>query len=206
MDHSEPWLDWAVELQSIAQAGLYYGKDRFDRERYQRVREIAAQMLSHKTGISPEKVQDLFCCETGYQTPKLDTRAAIFQDEKILLVRENDGRWSLPGGWVDVNVSVKENAVKEVREEAGLEVTADLVVAIHDRKKHNRPVYPYNVCKVFVLCSLIGGSFQPNIETLDSGYFPLNGLPPLAEEKNTREQIELCFQASRAEHWKTVLE
>lgn len=206
MDHSEPWLDWAVELQSIAQAGLYYGKDRFDRERYQRVREIAAQMLSHKTGISPEKVQDLFCCETGYQTPKLDTRAAIFQDEKILLVRENDGRWSLPGGWVDVNVSVKENAVKEVREEAGLEVTADLVIAIHDRKKHNRPVYPYNVCKVFVLCSLIGGSFQPNIETLDSGYFPLSGLPPLAEEKNTREQIELCFQASRAEHWKTVLE
>ena len=119
MDHSEPWLDWAVELQSIAQAGLYYGKDRFDRERYQRVREIAAQMLSHKTGISPEKVRDLFCCETGYQTPKLDTRAAIFQGETILLVQETDGRWSLPGGWVDAGLSVKENTIKEVREEAG---------------------------------------------------------------------------------------
>ena len=133
MDHSEPWLDWAVELQSIAQAGLYYGKDRFDRERYQRVREIAAQMLSHKTGISPEKVQDLFCCETGYQTPKLDTRAAIFQDEKILLVRENDGRWSLPGGWADVDISVKDNTVKEVKEEAGLDVSADWVIAVQDR-------------------------------------------------------------------------
>lgn len=206
MEHKEPWLEWAIELQSLAQAGLYYGKDPFDRERYQRIREIAAEMAAEKTELSPEKVRELFCCETGYQTPKLDTRAAIFQKDRVLLVQENTGRWSLPGGWVDVDLSIGENAVKEVREEAGLEVTADLVIAIHDRKKHNRPVYPYNVCKVFVLCSLIGGSFQPNIETLDSGYFPLSGLPPLAEEKNTREQIELCFQASRAEHWKTVLE
>lgn len=206
MDHSEPWLDWAVELQSIAQAGLYYGKDRFDRERYQRVREIAAQMLSHKTGISPEKVQDLFCCETGYQTPKLDTRAAIFQDGKILLVRENTGRWSLPGGWVDVNVSVKENAVKEVREEAGLEVTADTVIAVQDRDKHNRPIYAWKVCKIFVLCSLIGGHFTPNIETTESGYFALEDLPPLAEEKNTREQVELCFRARAAERWTTLLD
>ena len=206
MDHSEQWLDWAVELQAIAQAGLHYGRDVFDRERYQRIRDIAAEMICHKTDISPEKVRQLFCSESGYQTPKLDTRAAIFQKDRVLLVQENTGRWSLPGGWVDVDLSIGENAVKEVREEAGLEVTADLVIAIHDRKKHNRPVYPYNVCKVFVLCSLIGGSFQPNIETLDSGYFPLSGLPPLAEEKNTREQIELCFQASRAEHWKTVLE
>ena len=201
MDHSEPWLDWAVELQSIAQAGLYYGKDRFDRERYQRVREIAAQMLSHKTGISPEKVQDLFCCETGYQTPKLDTRAAIFQDEKILLVRENDGRWSLPGGWVDVNVSVKENAVKEVREEAGLEVSADWVIAVQDREKHNRPVHAYKVCKIFVMCSVLGGEFTPNIETVASGFFGLDELPKLAEEKNNAEQIKMCFDARRAEHW-----
>ena len=206
MDHSEPWLDWAVELQSIAQAGLYYGKDRFDRERYQRVREIAAQMLSHKTGISPEKVQDLFCCETGYQTPKLDTRAAIFQDEKILLVRENDGRWSLPGGWVDVNVSVKENTIKEVREEAGLEVTADTVIAVQDREKHNRPRYAWKVCKIFVLCSLVGGHFTPNIETTESAYFALEDLPPLAEQKNTREQIEMCFAAYHDKNWKTLMD
>ena len=206
MDKNEKWLKWAVKLQAIAQAGLYYGRDKFDLERYEQIRDIAAEMISYKSEIPVEKVKDLFCNETGYQTPKLDTRAAVFKGDKILLVQESSGRWSLPGGWVDVDLSIGENAVKEVREEAGLEVTADLVIAIHDRKKHNRPVYPYNVCKVFVLCSLIGGSFQPNIETLDSGYFPLNGLPPLAEEKNTREQIELCFQASRAEHWKTVLE
>ncbi|MCI9556718.1 MAG: NUDIX hydrolase [Lawsonibacter sp.] len=206
MDTMEKWLEWAIELQALAQAGLFYCKDPYELERCQRIREISAEMLARQTDLPVEKVRDLFCNETGYQTPKLDTRAAIFQKDRVLLVQENTGRWSLPGGWVDVDLSIGENAVKEVREEAGLEVTADLVIAIHDRKKHNRPVYPYNVCKVFVLCSLIGGSFQPNIETLDSGYFPLSGLPPLAEEKNTREQIELCFQASRAEHWKTVLE
>ena len=102
----EQWLEWAIELQSLAQAGLTYGKDIFDRERYERIREISAEIMAYKTDIPVQKVKDLFCNETGYQTPKLDTRAAIFQNGKILLVKENSGKWSLPGGWVDVNVSV----------------------------------------------------------------------------------------------------
>ena len=110
----EQWLEWAIELQSLAQAGLTYGKDIFDRERYERIREISAEIMAYKTDIPVQKVKDLFCNETGYQTPKLDTRAAIFQNGKILLVKENSGKWSLPGGWVDVNVSVKENTIKEV--------------------------------------------------------------------------------------------
>ena len=102
----EKWLEWAIELQSLAQAGLTYGKDIYDKERYERIREISAEIVSNYTDMSIEKVKDLFCNEVGYQTPKLDTRAAIFEDGKILLVRENNGKWSLPGGWVDVNVSV----------------------------------------------------------------------------------------------------
>ena len=145
MDGSERWLEWAVELQSLAQAGLHYGKDVFDRERYERIREIAAEMVSHQSEIPVEKVKDLFCNETGYQTPKLDTRAAIFQDGKILLVKEKDGRWSLPGGWCDVNVSVGENTVKEVKEEAGLDVVAEKLIAVQDRARHNLPLYAYGV-------------------------------------------------------------
>ena len=203
MEHKEPWLEWAIELQSLAQAGLYYGKDPFDRERYQRIREIAAEMAAEKTELSPEKVRELFCCETGYQTPKLDTRAAIFQGDSILLVRERDGRWSLPGGWVEVTLSVKENTIKEVKEEAGLDVSADRIIAVQDREKHNKPVYAWRVCKIFVLCTLVGGAFVPNTETIESGWFPLDSLPPLAEEKNNREQIALCFEAHRAENWET---
>lgn len=202
-EKNEKWLDWAIELQSLAQAGLTYGRDVYDRERYQRIREISAEMVSYKTEIPVDKVKDLFCNETGYQTPKLDTRAAVFKEDRILLVRENDGKWSLPGGWVDVNVSVKENTIKEVKEEAGLDVTADRIIAVQDRNKHNLPVYAYGICKIFVLCTVLGGEFQRNTETTGSGYFARDELPRLAEEKNTEEQIDLCFRAYREKNWET---
>ena len=200
------WVDWAKELQFIAQVGLTYSKDRFDRERFQRVREIAAQIMSDGCDMPPEIVRNLFCNESGFQTPKLDTRAAIFQEGKILLVRERSGLWSLPGGWVDVMESVRSNTEKEVREEAGLEVRALRLIALHDRNKHNSPPYAYNICKVFVLCELIGGRFRENLETTESRYFSLDELPSLAEEKNTRAQIELCFVAARDPQWQPVFD
>ncbi len=206
MNERPQWLKWAIELQALAQAGLEYGHDKFDLERYERIRDIAAEIMARHTDLPMDKVRDLFCNESGYHTPKLETRAAIFQGEKILLVQESDGLWALPGGWADVDITVGENTVKEVREEAGPEVTADLVIALQDQHRHNRPVNAYGVCKVLVLCSLVGGSFQPNLETLDSGWFALDELPPLATGKITEEQIRLCFDAYHAEHWTTLLD
>lgn len=204
MKKNEKWLQWAVELQSLAQAGLFYGKDPYDLERYERIREISAEMISCKTEIPLEKVKNLFCNETGYQTPKIDTRAAIFQDEKILLVHEANGTWALPGGWVDVNVSVEENIVKEVKEEAGLDVQVKRIIAVQDREKHNLPVYAYKVCKIFMQCEVTGGAFVPNIETTGFDYFAINELPCLAEEKNNREQIEMCFRAMHSKIWEAL--
>lgn len=207
MDANERLLAWAVELQALAQAGLHYSKDPYDIERFARIRELSAEMLAERTELPKEKLRDLFCCETGYQTPKLDTRAAIFRDDAILLVRERrTGNWSLPGGWVDVNLSVMESAVKEVREEAGLHVTVERVIAVQDREKHNLPVYAWKVCKVFLLCAAHGGQFVENTETTESGYFPLDALPPLSTEKNTREQIAMCFDACRAKDWSTLID
>ena len=141
MDGSLRWLKWAAELQSLAQAGLWYSRDVYDRERFERVREIAAEMAAYGSDTPLEKVRTLFCGESGYQTPKLDTRAAIFRDDKILLVRENDGLWSLPGGWVDVGLSIGENAVKEVREEAGLDARPERLIAVQ-QPQHGRPGLP----------------------------------------------------------------
>lgn len=203
MEQNETWLQWAVELQALAQAGLTYGKDVYDRERYQRIREISAEILAFKTGIPLETVTGLFCEEAGYQTPKLDTRAAIFREDEILLVHEKDGTWSLPGGWCDVNLSAAENVVKEVKEEAGLDVHPELVIAVQDREKHNRPVYANKICKIFFLCTSLGGEFVPNSETTETGYFPLEALPPLATAKVTAEQIKMCFEAKNAAHWVT---
>ena len=200
-EQEHQWLEWAKELQFIAQAGLTYTKDPFGKERFERVREIAAEIVSLQGRLPLAQVKDLFCNETGFQTPKLDTRAAIFKDDKILLVEENDGTWSLPGGWVDVMETVKSNTVKEVEEEAGLDVEAVRVIALHDRNLHNQPPYAYNVCKVFVLCEVKGGCFHPNIETVGSGYFGLDELPPLSVDKNSYQQIEMCFAARSDKDW-----
>lgn len=168
---NDKWIDFAIRLQSIAQAGLQYGKDKYDKERYEEIRSIAAEMISVKTDISVERVYDLFCNETGYQTPKVDTRAAVFIDGKILLVHENNGTWSLPGGWCDVNQSVASNTEKEVREESGLTVKSEKIIAVQDWRKHNVTNYAYGVIKIFVQCKYEFGEFEKNIETTEIGFF-----------------------------------
>lgn len=200
------FLSWAKDLQSIAQAGLYYGKDVFDRERYEKIREISAQMMSEISDLEVGKVKELFCNEIGYQTPKIDTRAAVFKNDRILLVKEKNGTWSLPGGWCDYNVSVAENAVKETREESGLDVDVIRLIAVQDRAKHNSPLYPYGVCKIFFECSINGGAFKENIETAGADFFSENSLPELATEKNNEEQLKMCFRAHRDEHWIPLVE
>lgn len=204
MKNADKILNWAIELQAMSQTALYFCKDKFDIERFQRIREISAEMVALKTDLSFEKVKDLFCSDEGYQTPKIDTRGAIFDGEKILLVRENDGRWTLPGGWCEFNLSPAENTVKEVKEESGLDVTVDKLVCVHDRARRNAKTYPFGVAKFFFLCSKIDGEFQKNIETVESKYFAENEIPDnLAEEKCTAEQIKLCFAAHRVEFWET---
>lgn len=201
------WLAWAVEIQFLAQAGIAYSKDPYDLERFERLREIAAEIMGAKSGLDMETVRGLFCSETGFQTPKMDTRAAIFRGGKILLVQEKDsGLWSLPGGWVDVNQSVRDNTVKEAWEESGLRVEPLRLIALHDRNRHNPPPYAYGVCKIFVLCEERGGCFRPNAETFGSGWFGREELPPLALEKNTPEQVRLCFDAAADPCWNPVFD
>lgn len=200
----DKFIRLAMEIQSLAQAGLAYTSNVYDIERYERLREISAEMISEKSNMSLEKVKDLFCNETGYQTPKIDTRAAVFKDGKILLTHENNGTWALPGGWCDVLESVKSNTIKEVKEETGLDVETIKIIAVQDRNKHNKPIYAYGVCKIFVLCNLIGGEFVKNIETTETGYFSLDEIPDnLAEEKTNKEQIEMCFEAYKDVNWQT---
>lgn len=197
------WLEWAKEIQFIAQAGIEYSPDPFDRERFSRLREIAAEMLSAMTELPLQKVRDLFCNETGFQTPKLDSRAAIIGEGKILLVQERDGLWSLPGGWVDVDQTIASNLVKEAREEAGLEVKPGRLVALHEYSRRNcRRPFPYNIIKAFVLCEAVGEpQLEANPETCAVKWFAPDALPPLHTGKQTAEQIALCFAAYADEYW-----
>jgi len=203
----EKWLEWAAKLQSIAQAGLTYSENQYDIDRYQQIRNISVEILHEYTGISHEKIKDLFASETGYQTPKVDIRASVFKDNKILLVREKiDGSWSLPGGWADVNSSVGESAVRECIEEAGAHVRPKRIIAIQQADKHYDFPYPYTIYKIFVECELVENNFTDNTETLEAGFFPIDSLPPLSTERNTPQQIQMCFKAKKLKIFETIFD
>lgn len=204
MSEQEQWLKWARELQALAQSALYWCKDPYDIERFQRIRDISAEIMAAKTGLNLDTVKDLFCNETGYQTPKIDTRAAIIQNGKILLVQEKNGKWAMPGGWCDVDQPPASNTVKEAKEEAGMEVRVLRLVSAEDQDIHNYPPNAYKIIKLMFLCEPLSGAFVPNTETVASGWFAEDALPePMAKEKCTAEQVHLCFEASRTKNWET---
>ena len=192
-------LSIAKRLQSIAQAGIFYSEDKpFDRERYEEISDLSVQILSNLTDEPIEKISNLFTQERdGYQTPKVDIRAVVFNElGEILMVKEKvDCCWSLPGGWADVGYSPSEVAVKEVREETGLEVKTVRLLAVMDKKNHSHPPEGWYVYKIFILCEKIGGSIlSDTVETSDIQYFSLENLPPLSEPRNVYSQIKLMFE------------
>ncbi|MTI68338.1 MAG: NUDIX hydrolase [Firmicutes bacterium] len=201
------WLKWAKELQAIAQTGLEYSKDKFDIERYQEIRKLSIEIMSEYTDIDHGKLNDLFANEVGYQTPKVDVRAAIFRNEEILLVKEkSDNKWALPGGWADIETSIYENVVKESMEEAGAKVKPKRIIAIFDRRKHRTDNYPYSVYNVFVECDYIKGEYIKNIETSDAQFFKIENLPELSETRNSKDQIKLCFKAKKEDKFEALFD
>ncbi|MGL4573130.1 MAG: NUDIX hydrolase [Clostridium sp.] len=203
----EKWLNWAKRLQSIAQSGITYSKDKYDIERFEEIRNLSSEILKEYTDIPTEKVKDLFCNEKGYQTPKVDVRAAIFINNKILLVKESlDNKWALPGGWAEIDLSIKENAIKESFEEAGVNITPVKLIAVLDKNKHSSTLSPYSVYKVFVLCNFISGEFKENIETDDSSLFSIDNLPNLSLERNSYEQVKMCFDFNENQNLNTIFD
>lgn len=192
------WLDWAKQLQSIAQAGLTYSKDVYDLERFELIRNISVDILAHYTDMDRTVIKDLFANETGYATPKVDVRGVVFKDGKILMVRENmDGRWALPGGWADIGLTPSEVAVKEIKEESGFDVKAVKLLAVMDMKCHPHPPSSYHIYKMLIQCEIIGGRAAEGVETSAVKFFAENELPPLSTARNTSSQIEMAFHLSK---------
>lgn len=193
MEANLKWLDWAKQIQGIAQTGLAYTKDVYDKERYEQLRALSLEIMGQYTDMESSKLLDLFAGEYGYATPKVDIRGVVIQDDRILLVREKEeGEWSLPGGWADLLLSPSEIAVKEVREESGYEVKTLGLLAVLDNHKHNPPA-PYHAYKLFIHCEITGGKAQEGVETSGVAFFGKDELPELSQSRNTEEQIKLMF-------------
>jgi ADP-ribose pyrophosphatase YjhB (NUDIX family) len=192
---AEPaWLAIGRELKAIAQIGLTFNRDPYDRARYERIRELAAAVLAAGSGHDARALREAFRVETGYATPKVDVRAAAFDSGRILLVREvSDGGWTLPGGWADVNESPSVSAVREVAEESGFEARAVKLAAVYDYRKRNRPHHLDSIYKLFFICELTGGCARPSIETSEVAFFARHELPNLSVGRTTAAQIERMF-------------
>ncbi|MBN1124959.1 MAG: NUDIX hydrolase [Sedimentisphaerales bacterium] len=193
------WMRWAKELAAIAQNGLTYTESHYERERYEKVRQIATEMISAGTGIRSRELLSLYAGENGYATPKVDVRGVVFRDDKILLVKEAvDNGWTLPGGWADPCQSPTEAVVREVWEESGFEVRATRLLAVYDRSKHaHRPLMPFHIYKIFILCEIIGGGPQTSHETLDVDFFAEDNIPELSISRTLPEQIHRMFEYYR---------
>lgn len=192
-------LTWARRLQAIAQNGLTYAVNNYDVERYTQVQQLAAEMMaSTDPAVTPQRIAEFFSREAGHATPKVDVRAGVFRDDRILLVREiSDGGWTMPGGWADVGDAPSAAAVREVKEESGYEVRATKLVAAYDRDRRGHPPIPYHAYKLFFLCELTGGSASTSNETDAVDFFAEDKLPPLSLTRTLHEQIGLMFRHYR---------
>lgn len=188
------WLEFAKKVHAIAETGLTFCKNEYDIERYEQLKQLSFEMLGELGNTSPEIVSQMFAHQRGYQTPKIDVRAVIVENGKILMVKEKvDEHWTLPGGWADVGLTPYENAVKETWEEAGLIVEPVKLLAVMDKKCHDHPPTPWYCYKMFVLCNRKGGELKAGMETLDVAFFEQDKLPPLSIERITEGQVHIIF-------------
>jgi ADP-ribose pyrophosphatase YjhB (NUDIX family) len=189
------WLKWITELQAIAQNGLTYCKDEFDKQRYLRLREMAAELAAYSSKFPLEKIKKTFDLEEGYATPKLDVRSFILQNNKLLLVRERaDDLWTLPGGFADINESPSEAVVRETKEETGFNVTAIRLLALWDKLKHDHPFRWPHLYKCFFYCTLVSGEATINLEISEIDFFDINHLPPLSTPRVTQKQLIRLYE------------
>ena len=202
------WFSWARELAAISQTGLHYSKDQFDRERFERIAEIAREIVADRCPDAGD-LKATFTSDRGYPCPKLDTRAAVFDRQgRILMVQENSGLWDLPGGWLDDGQTAVSNALKEVREEACMHATFKKLVAVMERNAHNTPKFTFGVLKFFIECAEGPMDFKPTDETRDCRFFARDELPldRLRLDTCTKDQILMCFEAHADPAWRPVIE
>lgn len=188
------WLSWARKIQALAQAGLHYAENEYDLDRYRQFQQLASEILASYTQFDEQEVLDHFALADGYSTPKVDVRAAVVEDGKLLMVRERlDGGWCLPGGWVDVGDRPANAAEREAFEESGYQVRAARLIGVYDANRLGELRF-HHAFKLVFLCERIGGNLATSFETSDVGWFDRQSIPqPFSGERTRWRHIEDIF-------------
>ncbi len=207
-ERGDRWLHWAREIQALAKTGQHYARNAFEEERAERLIEIAAEMIAANSNLSLDQLNLAFEQQPGYVTPKVDVRGAVFNQGKLLMVREvMDGGWTLPGGWADVGEPPALATEREVLEEAGLEVKAMRLVGVYDANRVPGSLDLFHAYKLIFMCDLIGGEISTSHETSAGGFFTPDKLPePLSGFRTTRRHLEDIFRAYEHENMPTVFD
>ena len=191
-------LAWARKVQAIAQTGLHFSQNTFDRDRFTKLKALTDELLAAELDIPLGQAREIWDKEVGYATPKVGVRGGVFDGDRILLVRErSDGKWTLPGGWVDVGDSPSGAIEREILEESGYHAKAIKLAMLIDRNKHPFAPAVYHVYKMYFLCELTGGTAQTSNETDSVGFFTLDALPELSPIRTLRSQIERLYEHYR---------
>ena len=197
-------LDIARRMLALSQSGLHFTREEYDRERYREIADMAAQLLAAESAHTADALKSTWFVEDGYATPKMDVRGAIFRDDRVLLVREVvDGRWTLPGGWADVNDSPSHAVEKEIEQESGFTARAVKLAALYDRHRHDHPRYLFHAWKAFFICEITGGAPRLSNETDGVDFFALDSLPELSLGRSTAPQIRRMYEHYRTPQWAT---
>lgn len=190
-------LEWARKVQAIAQSGLHFSRDPYDRERYRQLQQLVTEVLAEELDISPDRAKSFWSGEGGYATPKVDARGCVFDGKKVLLVRErSDGKWTFPGGWVDVNDRPAQAVEREIREESGYQARAVKLAALWDKSNpaHGHTPDVLHIYKLMFLCELTGGAAATSDETDAVDFFPVDRLPELSLGRTTPSQVVRIYQ------------
>ena len=198
-DAIEKWLGWAREIQALAKSAEHFAQNSYDRERAERLMEIAAEIIAEHSEMTEKELLVAFRAQPGYMTPKVDVRGAVFDGEKLLFVREAaDGRWTFPGGWADVGETPSLAVEREVQEESGVEVRAERLIGVYDANRVESFLPLFHAYKLVFLCRPLSGEPRPSEETSEAGFFPLDDLPsPLSAHRSTPRHIADAIEAHR---------
>lgn len=191
-------LDLSRRLLALSQTGLHFTAEEYDRERYREIGQIATELLAQVSNASAASLQQAWFVEDGYATPKVDVRGVIFRDDRVLMVRERaDGKWTVPGGWADVNDTPSGAVEREIEQETGFTAKATKLAAVYDRNKHDHPPYLFHAWKIFFVCEITGGAARTSYETTAVEFFPLDALPELSTGRATAAQIRRMYEHHR---------
>lgn len=190
-DSTEPqWLLWAREIQALSQTGLAFSQSVYDTQRFTRLMEIAAEIITRHTSLEKAPLLETLLAQPGYATPKVDIRGAVISDDKVLLVQEkSDGLWCLPGGWADIGEGPSHAVAREVHEESGFMVRPVKVIGVYDANRSGRPLELFHAVKIIFMCEITGGEATPSIETGDVQFFDFMELPPLSSNRTNEDHL-----------------